>query len=153
GPNPAVADALDAAAESAHARAGNAAAAQFAVQAVAFTREQDSGELTRRRIRAGELLFLAGEVEPALRHLGVLDIDRLATPDLERALPMLLDMADLARGSAAATAIVARAVDRAGDDPRRRAVALALAADYAYGIRGRRRAAATEAISCAEIAG
>jgi len=153
GPDRAVSGALDAAAGAAHARAGNAAAAQFAVQAVTFTPDADSGELTRRRIRAGELLFLAGEVEPALRQLEALDIDRLATPDLEGALPMLLDMTDLARGSAAATAIVTNAVSRAGDDPRRRAAVLALASDYAYGIRGRRRAAATEAISCAEIAG
>ena len=153
GPDSAVADALDAAAAAAHARAGNAAAGQFAAQAVAFTPEPDSGALVRRRIRAGELLFLAGEVEPSLRQVEVLDMDELSTPDLERALPMLLDMADLVRGSASATAIVTRALDRAGDDPRRRAVVLALASDYVYGIRGRRRAAAAEAISCAEIAG
>ena len=69
------------------------------------------------------------------------------------ALPLLLDMADLVDGSAATTAIVASGLDRVEDDPRRRAVVLALASDYQYGIRGRRRAAAAEAISCAETAG
>jgi DNA-binding NarL/FixJ family response regulator len=153
GPDAAVADALDAAAAAAHARAGNAAAAQFAAQAVTFTPESDAAALIRRRIRAGELLFLAGEVEPSLRQLEVLAIDELGTPDLERALPVLLDMADLVQGAEAATAILTDAVAAAGDDPRRRAIVLALASDYSYGIPGRRRAAAAEAISCAEIAG
>jgi DNA-binding CsgD family transcriptional regulator len=153
GPDAAVADALDAAAAAAHARAGNAAAAQFAAHAVTFTPSADAAALVRRRIRAGELLFLAGQVEPSLQQLEVLDIDELSTPDLERALPVLLDMADLVRGAAAATAILTRAVASAGDDPRRRALVLALASDYSYGIPGRRRAAAAEAISCAEIAG
>ena len=45
------------------------------------------------------------------------------------------------------------AVDAAGTDPRRRALVLALASDVVYGIRGRRRAAAIEAISCAEAVG
>jgi len=153
GPDPVVADALDAAADAAHARAGNAAAAQFAVQAVAFTPERDSTALVRRRIRAGKLLFLAGELHASLGQLERLDIDALSTPDLEQALPMLLDMADLVHGSTAATAIITRAADRVGDEPRRRALVLALASDYAYGIRGRRRAAAVEAISCAETAG
>jgi DNA-binding CsgD family transcriptional regulator len=153
GPDAAVAEALDAAAESAHARAGNAAAAQFAAQAVAFTPESDSDALVRRRIRAGELLLLAGDFEGSMRHLEVLDVNRLATPDLERALPPLLDTADLTRGSAAAAAIVADAVEAAGPEPRRRALVLALASDVVYGIRGRRRAAAIEAIGRAEEAG
>ena len=66
---------------------------------------------------------------------------------------MLLDMAELLHGSATATATVTRAVEHAGDDPRRRALVLALASDYSYGIRGGRRAVAIEAISCAEKAG
>jgi DNA-binding CsgD family transcriptional regulator len=152
GPDAAVAADLDAAAAAAHARAGNGAAAQFASQAVAFTPPSDGAALVRRRIRAGELLFLAGEVESSLRQLEPVDIHQLSTTDLERALPLLLDMADLVHGSAAATAIVARAVECVGDDPRRRALVLALASDYSYGIPGRRRAAATEAISCAERA-
>ena len=153
GPDPAVAEALDAAADAAHARAANAAAAQFAAQAVAFTPASDAAALVRRRIRAGELLFLAGEVERSLEHLEALDTDRLTTEDLERALPLLVDLTDLVHGDAAATAIVTRAVDAAGTDPRRRALVLALASDWVYGIRGGRRAAATEAISCAEAAG
>ncbi|HEX4659437.1 MAG TPA: AAA family ATPase [Streptosporangiaceae bacterium] len=153
GPDGAVAGALDSAAAAAHARAGNAAAALFATQAVAFTPEPDSDALVRRRIRAGELLFLAGDIEGSLQHLDALDIDRLATPDLERALPLLLDMADLVRGAAAAAAIVTHAVEVAGADPRRCALVLALASDIVYGIRGGRRAAAAEAISCAEAAG
>ena len=153
GPDGAVAEALDAAGAAAHARAANAAAAQFAAQAVLFTPESDSGALVRRRIRAAELLFLAGDLERSLEHLEVLDTDRLPTADLERALPLLLDMTDLIRGPAAATTIVTRSVAVAGDDPRRRALVLALASDVIYGIPGGRRAAALEAISCAEAAG
>jgi len=153
GPDPLVAHALDAAADAAHARAGNAAAAQFAVLAVTFTAEQDSALLMRRRIKAGSLLFLAGEIRASLGQLEALDIDGLITPELEQALPMLLDMSDLVHGSAAATAIIARAFGCVGEEPRRRALVLALASDYAYGIRGSRRAAAVEAISCADAAG
>jgi DNA-binding CsgD family transcriptional regulator len=153
GPDQAVAEALDAAAEAAHARAANAAAAQFAAQAVTITPVSGADALVRRAIRAGELLFLAGEMERSLEHLEALDIDRLTTEDLERALPMLADVVSLVRGVAAATAVVTRAVDAAGPDPRRRALVLALASDIGYGIQGRRRAAAAEAISCAEAAG
>jgi DNA-binding NarL/FixJ family response regulator len=152
GPDQAVAEALDAAAEAAHARAANAAAAQFAAQAVTITPVSGADALVRRTIRAGELLFLAGEMERSLEYLEALDIDRLTTEDLERALPMLADVVSLVRGLAAATAVVTRAVEAAGPDPRRRALVLALASDIGYGIRGRRRAAA-EAISCAEAAG
>ena len=98
GPDGAVADALDAAAAAAHARAGNAAAGQFAAQAVTFTPASEAAALVRRRIRAGELLYLAGDVEQSLEHLEALDIDRLATADLERALPLLVDMTDLVHG-------------------------------------------------------
>jgi DNA-binding CsgD family transcriptional regulator len=153
GPDTAVARALDEAAEAAHGRAGYAAAAHFAAQAVAFTPATDAAILTRRRIRAGELLFLAGEVEQSLAQLELVDIDGLATEDLERALPVLLDMVDLVHGSAAARAMVSRAVETVGTDPRRRALVLALGSDSAYGIDGRRSALATEAISCAEKAG
>jgi DNA-binding CsgD family transcriptional regulator len=151
--DPSVAVVLDAAAAAAHARAGNAAAAQFAVQAVSFTPATEQAALVHRKIRAAELLFLAGQVQPSLAQLEGLDIARLSTPDLERALPMLLDMAHLVHGAAAATGIIAQAVDGASDEPRRRALVFALASDYAYGIHGRRRSAAAEAISCAEAAG
>jgi DNA-binding CsgD family transcriptional regulator len=153
GPDGAVADALDAAAAAAQARAGNAAAGQFAAQAVALTPASESAALVRRRIRAGELLYLAGEIEQSLTQLQALDTRSLATEDLERALPLLVDNTDLVHGDPAATAIVADAVAAAGSDPRRRALVLALASDWIYGIRGGRRAAAAEAISCAEAAG
>ena len=153
GPDAAVAEALDAAAGAAHARAGNAAAGQFAVQALQFTPPRDTAALVRRRIRAGELLYLAGEVEQSLAPLQALDIGSLATEDLERALPLLVDNTDLVHGHTAATAIVTNATGAAGSDPRRRAIALALASDWVYGVGGGRRAAATEAISCAEAAG
>src|SRR5215470_3552780 len=51
GPDPEVAHALDAAAAAAHARAANAAAGQFAAQAVTFTPRSDTDALVRRRIR------------------------------------------------------------------------------------------------------
>jgi DNA-binding CsgD family transcriptional regulator len=153
GPDATVADALDAAAAAAQARAANAAAGQFADQAVRFTPESDPAGLVRRRIRAAELLFLCGDLKRSVQHLEALDIEQLATPDLERALPLLLDMTDLVHGAAAATAIVTRAVDTSQTDPRRRALVLALASDNIYGIRGRRRAAAIEAIRSAEAAG
>ncbi len=152
-PDPDVADALDVAAEAAHARAASAAAAEFATQAVTFTPRPDTAALVRRRIRAGELLFLAGDIDRSLAHLEALDVCSLPTADLERALPLLLDMTDLARGPAAATAIITGAIDAAEQDPRRRALVLALAADPEYGIRGKRRAVAVEAIGCAEAAG
>ena len=153
GPDTRVAEALDAAATSARARAGNAEAAQFATQAVRFTPDQDGDALVRRRIRAAELLFLAGDVRRSLEHLEVLELCELTTADLERALPLLLDMTELVHGAAAATAIVIRAVDEAGPDPRRRALVLALASDVVYGIRDARREMATEAIRNAEAAG
>jgi DNA-binding CsgD family transcriptional regulator len=153
GPDPLVAAALDAAATSARARAGNAEAAQFATQAVRFTPDQDGEALARRRIRAAELLFLAGDVRRSLEHLDVLELCDLATEDLERALPLLLDLTELVHGAAAATAIIVRAVDGAGSDPRRRALVLALASDVAYGIRDARREMAAEAARNAEAAG
>ena len=156
GPDGAVAEALDAAAAAAHARGGNAAAAQFATQSLLFTPESDEDGLVRRRIRAAELLYLAGDLERSLEHLKPLDTGQLATADLERALPLLLDLTDFLQGTAEATAIVVHAVGAAGAeeaDPRRRALVLALASDVVYGIPGGKRAAAIEAISCAEAAG
>jgi hypothetical protein len=154
GPGPAVADALDAAAEAAHARAANAAAGQFAAQAVIFTAESDDDALVRRRIRAAELLALAGDITSSLGHLERLDTDRLATADLERALPLLLDATEQVRGAAAGMAVVEQAVAAAGTgtEPRRRALVLSLASDVALGMPGYRRAA-VEAIACAEEAG
>jgi DNA-binding CsgD family transcriptional regulator len=153
GPDRAVADSLDAAAEAAHARAASAAAGQFAARAVAFTPQRDTAALTRRRIRAGELLLLAGDLGGAVEHLEALDIAGLGTADLERALPLLTDVLETLRGPAAAAAIIARELDTAGPEPRRRGLLLALASDALYGLRGRRCAAATEAIACAEAAG
>ena len=153
GPDSGVADALDVAAAAAHGRAANAAAGQFAAQAVQFTPGSDRDALVRRRIRAGELLNLAGDVKRSLEHLEMLDIDQLETADLERVLPALADLTEIVHGVAAATAIITHAVDTAGDDPRRRALVLALASDVLYGIRGGKRAAAIEAIHCAEAAG
>src|SRR6516164_8273157 len=98
-------------------------------------------------------MFLAGDIERSLEHLGVLDNNRLATADLERALPLELDMVEVVRGAAAAAPIISRAIEAAGDDPRRRALVLALASDPAYGAPAGRRAAAIEAIRCAELAG
>ena len=152
-PDPAVADALDAAAAAAHARAASAAAGQFAAQAVRFTPEADGPALVRRRIRAAELLRRAGDFAGTLEHLEVLDLDQLATADLERALPLLLDTTDTVRGAEAASVIVTDTAGRAGDEPRRRALVLALASDVVYGIRGGKRTAAAESIRYAEEAG
>jgi DNA-binding CsgD family transcriptional regulator len=153
GPDPDVAEALEAAAEAAHARAANVAAGQFAARATTFTPQSDAVALTCRRIRAGELLFQAGDIGGSAEQLEALDTARLETPDLERALPLLTDAVEILRGPAAAMALVAREVEGAGPDPRRRALLLALASDTIYGIRGQRRAAAVEAIACAEAAG
>jgi DNA-binding CsgD family transcriptional regulator len=113
----------------------------------------DGDALVRRRIRAGELLSLARDIEGTLEHLEVLDTSQLAAADQERALPLLLDTTEIVRGAAAATAIVTRVVDAAGEDPHLRALVLALGSDVVYGIPGGKRAAAIEAISCAELAG
>ena len=153
GPDPTVADALDAAATAAHDRAANAAAGQFAAQAVLFTPEADSEALVRRRIRAAELLRRASDFAGTLEQLEMLDLEQLATADLERALPLLVDTSETSHGAAAAAAIVTQAAHSAGDDPRRRALVLALASDVVYGIPGSKRAMAVEAIRCAELAG
>ena len=153
GQDPAIAAALDTAAAGAHARGANAAAGQFAAQAVLFTPESDADALVRRRIRAAELLFLSGELQRPLEYLESLDLDQLTTPDLERSLPLLLDLTDLVHGTAAATAKITSAMEARGAAPRRRALVLALASDVVYGIPGGKRAAAIEAIGCAESAG
>jgi DNA-binding CsgD family transcriptional regulator len=153
GPDPQVADVLDAAATAAYARTANAAAAEFAVQAVTFTPESDAAATVHRQIRAAELLFRAGDIDGALAHLETLDTTSLDTADLERALPLLIDMVDLRRGPAAATRMVTAAVDAVGEDPRRRALVLALASDVTYGIHCGRRSAALQAIACAEAVG
>jgi hypothetical protein len=101
----------------------------------------------RSRIRAAELLVLAGDLAGSLEHLELLDTSTLATADLERVLPLKVNLVDVVRGPAAATAMVASMVHCAGTDPRRRALVLALASDVGYGIRGGRRAARPAAIS------
>ena len=153
GPDADVAESLDAAAAAAYSHAGNAAAAQFAAQAVVFTPGPDADALVRRLIRAGELLFLAGDLERSLEHVRRLDLDALRAEDLERALPLLTDITEMLGDTAGATTIVTRAVATAGSDPRRRALVFALASDIAYGVRGGRRDAAAEAIRNAEAAG
>ncbi|HWG02056.1 MAG TPA: AAA family ATPase [Trebonia sp.] len=151
--DPGVAAVLDAAAEAAHARAANAAAGKFAAQAVTFTPQGDRDALVRRRIKAGELLYLAGDLTSALQHLEALDVDALPTADLERAMPLLADAVGLVRGPGATTALLTGALAVAGDDDRKRAGLLSLISDALYGVPGQRRAAAVEAIQCAEAAG
>jgi DNA-binding CsgD family transcriptional regulator len=153
GPDASVAEALDAAATAAHARAANAAAGQFAAQAVRFSPPAPPDVLLRRQIRAAELLSLAGDMENSLTQLQALDLDRLETPDLERALPLALDGADVSNGAAAATEIVTRLARESTGDLRRRALVLALASDPVYGVGSGRRGAAEEAIRCAEAVG
>jgi DNA-binding CsgD family transcriptional regulator len=152
-PDAEVSAALDAAAEAAHARAGNAEAARFAVQAVQFTPEEDGAAQTRRRIRAAELLFLAGDPHQSLEQAAAVDLGQLATPDLERLLPLLLDMTDLVHGVAAASALVTRLASEDSSDPRRRALVLMLVCDLDYGVSSGRREKAIEAIRSAEAAG
>ena len=135
GPDSEVAAALDAASSSAHARAATPAAAQFAEQAVLFTAAGDATDLLRRRIRAGELLFLAGEVERSLQQLEAVDVDNLADDDFERVLPLLVDAIYLVGGLPSAAAMVVHAVQTVGPDERRRAVVFALGSDPAYGLR------------------
>ncbi|MGH3164681.1 MAG: LuxR C-terminal-related transcriptional regulator, partial [Trebonia sp.] len=159
-PDTEVAKALDAAAEAAYARAAYAHAGKYAAQAVTFTPEEDAAALVRRRIRTGELLQLAGELTESLEYLEAVDIGALTTSDAERVLPALTDSLEFLRGQAAASAVIASALDaaesagagpRAG--PRRLALLLSLAADPVYGVHGGRRAAAVEAIRHAEAAG
>lgn len=160
-----VATALDTAAEAAYARAAYSHAGKYAAQAVTFTPEEDTAALTRRRIRAGELLNSAGELAESLEFLEAVDIGALTTRDAERVLPLRADFVEFLRGQAAATAIITaelRAATAAGSaagsaagasDHRRLALLLSLASDPVYGVRDGRRAAAVEAIRHAEIAG
>jgi DNA-binding CsgD family transcriptional regulator len=153
GAAPDVADMLDAAAAAAHAKAANTAAGKFAAQAVTFTPASDTKALTRRRIRAGELLDRASDLAGARAQFEALDLDSLPTADLERVLPTLVDAVEYLGEQATATAMITRALKTAGDDSRRRALALSLASDFSYGIQGKRRESAIEAIRCAEAAG
>jgi DNA-binding CsgD family transcriptional regulator len=153
GPAPDVADMLDAAAEDAHAKAANTAAGKFAVQAVTFTPASDTKALSRRRIRAGELLCLASDLAGARAQLEALDLDSLPAADLDRVLPALADAVEYLGEQAAATAMITGALETAGDDQQRRALVLSLASDFSYGVPGRRRESAIEAIRCAEAAG
>jgi DNA-binding CsgD family transcriptional regulator len=159
-PDAAVADVLDAAATAAESKAACAAAGKFAAQAVLFTPPGDHAALTRRRIRAGELLDLAGEFGEALEHLEAVDIAALSASDAERVLPRLADLLEFLRGQPAATALITTALadargdgDGDGGHDRRLALLLSLASDAWYGVRGGRRAAAVEAIRRAEAAG
>jgi DNA-binding CsgD family transcriptional regulator len=153
GPDTRVAEALDCAVAAAHARGANAAASEFAVQAVKFCADPDQLSTLRRRIRASELLFLSGEVERSLQQVQMIELTMLGPDELDRALPLLLDMTELVHGAAAATAIIHRVAGQRETDARRRALVMALASDVVYGIPGGRRAAAAEAIRCAEAAG
>jgi DNA-binding CsgD family transcriptional regulator len=160
-PDPVVAAALDAAAEAAYGRAARSHAGKYAAQAVTFTPEDDDAALVRRRIRAGELLSIAGELTESLEYLEPLDVGALPTPDAERVVPLLTDFLEFVRGQAAATAVLTTALDaarsaRSADgtvDDRRMALLLSLACDPVYGLRDGRRAAAVEAIRHAEAAG
>ena len=151
-PDTGVAAALDTAAEAAHARAALAAAGKFAAQAVEFTPPDDTAALVRRRIRAGELLHRAGDLNGSLTHLAALDVETLPTQDAERALPLLADVTDMLHGPADVTAMITRALRVTGQDDRKRALLLSLASDNGYGIQVGRRDAAVEAIRCAEAA-
>lgn len=153
GPDPATAILLDAAAGAAQARAAGVAAALFARAATRFTPESDVDGLTERRIRAAELLFVVGELEESLAQLGPVDHHRLPVADQERVLPLLADLLSYLRGTDEARRLVTDAVASAGTDPRRRALALALASDADYGEPGGTRAAAEEAIRCADLTG
>lgn len=152
-PDPGVADTLEQAAEAASRRAATVTAGKFAEQAVEFTPESDAKVLVRRRIRAGELLSLASDLPAARTQLQVLDLDSLATADLARALPLVADVMQYVGEQPAATSMIMHALDTAGNDHWRRAIVLSLASNFTYGVQGRRRESAVEAIRCAEAAG
>jgi DNA-binding CsgD family transcriptional regulator len=149
----AIAAALDAAAAAAHGRGANAAAGEFAARAVAYTPGPDQAALARRRIRAGELLCLAGEMARSLDQFEALDTARLSTDDLERVVPLMLDTANLVRGRESAAGIGQQVAAAVGPDPRRQALVWSLAADISYGFADGRREAALTAIRYAEAAG
>jgi DNA-binding CsgD family transcriptional regulator len=152
GPDPQAAAALDAAAATAAGRAAIAAAGEFASQAVLFTPTSDGSRLDSRRIRAAELQHVAGAFGSALSHLEKLTVWRLPIDELERVLPLLASLLIRERGAEPAREVVRRAVEAAGDDPRRKVLALSLAADADYGNPLERRAAAEEAIRYASEA-
>jgi DNA-binding CsgD family transcriptional regulator len=152
GPDPQAAAALDAAADAAAGRAAIAAAGEFASQAVLFTPASDRSRLDRRLIRAAELQHVAGAFVSALSHLEKLNLWRLPIDEMERVLPLLASLLIRHRGAEPAREVVRRAMQAAGDDPRRKVLALSLAADADYGDPLERRAAAEEAIRYANEA-
>jgi DNA-binding CsgD family transcriptional regulator len=151
-PDQHAAAALDAAAAAAAGRAAIAAAGEFASQAVLCTPASDGYRLDRRRIRAAELQHAAGAFVSALAHLEDLAIWQLPIDELERVLPLLASLLIRQRGAEPARDVVRRAIQAAGDDPRRKVLALSLAADADYGDPLGRRAAAEEAIRYASEA-
>ena len=138
-PDADIATALDTGVASARSRGASHAAAELAGLAVYLTPSSDPGELVRRRLDAAELSFAAGDLDRACE-LATEVFDGGSSPQVwPRLLPLLIEVTYWVRGQAAAQALLRTVLETPGIDPRRRAVALACAADVGDGT-GRARA-------------
>ena len=138
-PDAEIAAALDDGVVSARARGASHAAAELSELAVDLTPHTDVGALVRRRLEAAELCFAAGNLERACTLAS--DVYAAGPPaDVwPRLLPLLVEVTYWVRGQAAAQAVVRAVLQAPDSDPRRRAIALACAADVGDGT-GRERA-------------
>jgi len=138
-PDTEIAAALDAGVLSARARGASHAAAELADLAVGLTPPTDLSEFARRRLDAAELCFAAGDLDRACTFATDVYQAGPSPADWPRLLPLLVEVTYWVRGQAAAQAVVRTVLHAADADLRRRAIALACAADVGDGT-GRGRA-------------
>ena len=152
-PDPEIAAALDTGVASARSRGASHAAAELAGLAVQLTPPGDPGELVRRRLDAAELSFAAGDLDRACT-LATEVFDGGSSPEVwPRLLPLLIEVTYWVRGQAAAQALLRTVLQSPEIDPRRRAVALACAADVGDGTGRPRAELAQEAIDLFDTLG
>ncbi len=138
-PDVAVAASLDLGVCSARSRGASHAAAELADLAVRLTPSSCAVDLARRRLDAAELYFAAGDLSQACAFGDDVLADGPAADVWPRLLPLLVEVTYWVRGQAAAQALLHSVLAAPDADPRRRAVALACAADVGDGT-GRARA-------------
>lgn len=146
-----VADAFDAAVESARTRGATALAAELAEQAMAFT-DSASGEMLRRRATAARLHATCGNLPRVLDLFDSVDLSSLNTEVLEDTLPILAAAEYLLNGESRVRAVLTRAGTCGERDPRRLALLYGEMAGRYYGEHDRREEYIRRALACAEQA-
>jgi tetratricopeptide (TPR) repeat protein len=152
-PDAEIAASLDIGVSSARSRGASHAAAELAGLAVEFTARDEAAELLRRRLDAAELSFAAGDLDRAYALAN--DVFASGTPPdvWPRLLPLLIEVTYWVRGQAAAQAVLRTVLKASDGDRRRRAVALACAADVGDGTGRDRAELAEESIALFDFLG